>query len=77
MGNGITKFDMVADKKKKNCLVKGLFPIKMMKDILDNTCGVGILKIIFVVVKEGSGWKNLFSIVNLIIWFFNITRFFF
>jgi hypothetical protein len=78
MGNGITKFDMVADKKKKkNCMVKVLFPIKMMKDILDNTCGVDILKIIFVVVIEGSRWKNLFSIVNLIIWFFNITRFFF
>lgn len=76
MGNGITKFDMVADKK-IDCLVKGLFPIRMMKDILDNTFGVGILKMIFVVVIKGSGWKNLFSIVNMIIWFFNITRFFF
>jgi len=40
--NRITKFDMVADRK-LNCLVKRLFPIRKMKDILDNACGMGIL----------------------------------
>lgn len=46
--------DMVADKKIR-LFSEGLFPIRMMKDILDNTCGVVILKMIFVVVIEGSG----------------------
>jgi len=36
---------MVADRK-LDCLVKGLFSIRRMKDILDNACGVGILGMI-------------------------------
>jgi len=34
-GNEITKFDMVIDWK-LNCLVNGLFPIRMKKDILND-----------------------------------------
>jgi hypothetical protein len=45
MGNGITKFDMVPDQKLK-CLVKGLFPIRGMNDILNNAYGVDILGMI-------------------------------
>ena len=45
MSNGITKFDMVVDKT-LNCLVKGLFVIRRMDDILDNACGVSILKMV-------------------------------
>jgi hypothetical protein len=36
---------MIADKK-LDYLVKGLFPIRRMNDILDNAYGVGILRMI-------------------------------
>jgi hypothetical protein len=45
MDNEITKFDMVTNWK-LDCLVKGLFPIKMMNDILNDICGVGVLRIV-------------------------------
>jgi hypothetical protein len=39
MDNEISKFDMVTNWK-LDCLVKGLFPIKRINDILNDICGV-------------------------------------
>ena len=39
MENEITKFNMVTDWK-LDCLMNKLFPIKRMKDILNDACGI-------------------------------------
>lgn len=43
--NEITKLDMVNDWK-LHCLVNGLFPIKRMNDILNDTCRIAVLRMI-------------------------------
>jgi hypothetical protein len=45
MDNEISKFDIVTNWK-LDCLVKGLFPIKSMNDILNDICGVGVLRMV-------------------------------
>jgi hypothetical protein len=45
MDNEITKFDMVTNLK-LDYLMKGLFLIKRMNDILNDICGVGVLRMV-------------------------------
>jgi len=45
MDNEITKFDMLTNWK-LDYLMKGLFLIKRMNDILNDICGVGVLRMV-------------------------------
>jgi hypothetical protein len=68
MGNEITKFNMLTDWK-LDCLVNELFPIRRMKDILNDACGVGVFKMILLKFEmfefDGSCYLKYCHIVRL------------
>jgi hypothetical protein len=68
MDNEITKFDMVTNWK-LDYLMKGLFLIKRMNDILNDICGVGVLRMVllkFEMLKIGKTYYlKYYHIVRL------------